>query len=429
MLVHSKKYPQIILNWEGNDYQFRDGLCDLPDDIALNVTQSRATEYELVKQEGQDMAYLKFNPATWQKDYKKLIWDGPIGYNNGYGNASMQFIEGLDKLADLYVINSKWIGTNMDHTTENLNRIIKKRPDKVDAFYIKFFPAFEFREKLAERYIGYTMLECSRIPQTWVDLINNNIERCIVPCTHQKQAFIDSGVKRDVEVIPLGLITERYEEKPEKKQDGLYYFGTMGTLTYRKGTDLLVKAFVEGLPKEKYPDARLHIKTLPLRGFGSAWFITKKQYEDDARIDMIVDSMSPSELVHNFVHNLDCFVFPTRGEGFGLPPLEAMACGLPTICTTWSGTGDFIDDEHAYPLGYKMVDVPRGPMGYPPELQAENQQWAEPNYDELVDRMRYLYEHRAEGVKMGKKAAKFVRKNFDISVSSKKLINYLDRKF
>lgn len=33
----------------------------------------------------------------------------------------------------------------------------------------------------------------------------------------------------------------------------------------------------------------------------------------------------------------DCFVLPTHGEGWGLPTMEAMAMGLPTITTNWGG--------------------------------------------------------------------------------------------
>jgi glycosyltransferase involved in cell wall biosynthesis len=47
---------------------------------------------------------------------------------------------------------------------------------------------------------------------------------------------------------------------------------------------------------------------------------------------------------------VDCFVLPTRGEGWGLPIFEAMAMGLPVIATNWSGQVDFMNENNAFPI-------------------------------------------------------------------------------
>lgn len=428
MIVRSLKYQNEEVLLDGQFYSFKDYLLELPESLALRLTQM-SPEYEIVRTGKADQDLLAFNPATWTNDYKKIIWDGPIGYNNGYGKASMMFIEGLDKVSDVHVINSRWIGSVTDHMGDNLTRILEKPNDKIDAYYVKFFPAFEFTRKYAERFIGYTMLEASRIPESWVNVINDNCERVVVPCIHQKEAFINSGVKRDVEVVPLGIIPEMFPLL-EREEDELYYFATMGTLTYRKGTDLLVKAFTQGLPKDKYPNARLYIKTLPVGGVGSMWFMTKKEFEDDGRIEICYDSFSPSELITDFFQKVDCFVFPTRGEGWGLPVMEAMATGLPVICTNYSGTSDFMTEKTAYRLDYKLVDVPNGTAGgYPKDLQAEGQQWADPDLDQLIEYMRYCYDNRDKAKAVGRRASTHVKQNFNAEKCATKLVKYLDKKF
>jgi glycosyltransferase involved in cell wall biosynthesis len=46
----------------------------------------------------------------------------------------------------------------------------------------------------------------------------------------------------------------------------------------------------------------------------------------------------------------DCFVLPSRGEGFGLPYMEASLCGLPIIATNYSGHTMFLNYSNAFLL-------------------------------------------------------------------------------
>lgn len=58
----------------------------------------------------------------------------------------------------------------------------------------------------------------------------------------------------------------------------------------------------------------------------------------------------------------DAFVLPTRGEGWGLPIMEAMAMGLPTIATNWSGPSEFMTEENSFPVPIDGVEsIPKQP--------------------------------------------------------------------
>jgi glycosyltransferase involved in cell wall biosynthesis len=48
----------------------------------------------------------------------------------------------------------------------------------------------------------------------------------------------------------------------------------------------------------------------------------------------------------------------TRGEGFGLPLLEAAASGLPVITTNWSGHLDFMNLGKFIPVDFTLIDIP-----------------------------------------------------------------------
>jgi glycosyltransferase involved in cell wall biosynthesis len=51
--------------------------------------------------------------------------------------------------------------------------------------------------------------------------------------------------------------------------------------------------------------------------------------------------------VADFYRACDIFVYPSLLEGFGLPPLEAMACGIPVISSDCGGTADFLSESNA----------------------------------------------------------------------------------
>ncbi len=54
----------------------------------------------------------------------------------------------------------------------------------------------------------------------------------------------------------------------------------------------------------------------------------------------------------------DAGVFPYRAEGFCLPILEAMACGLPSIVPRFGACLDFCDDSTSFPMPVKRFNLP-----------------------------------------------------------------------
>jgi glycosyltransferase involved in cell wall biosynthesis len=69
----------------------------------------------------------------------------------------------------------------------------------------------------------------------------------------------------------------------------------------------------------------------------------------------------------------DAFVLPTRGEGWGLPVMEAMAMALPVIVTNTSGCSQYLTHENSFPLtptptpdGFSEPHVPQLQVRSPP---------------------------------------------------------------
>lgn len=415
------------------------GLFEVPPAVGAKLVQQGGWEYfrEMAPSQRE-----KFNPSTWRPGHKRLIMDIAIGYNNGYAKSAMTLTEGLLARPNTHVDVVAGLYHTHEHVSESLRRRLEDNDFEMDAFHVIFNVPQIFPRALSERTIGYTMFEATLITESWVDIINQHVERVITPCKQQSQAFRDSGVQVDVHTIPLAVDFDSLPVVERKREDDGYVFGIMGSLTYRKGVDIAVNAFKKAFDdRKKYKEAYLFIKTLGDKALTAAPYLTARELIESGNIIFENRSFSPSELVTEFFQKIDCFVFPTRGEGFGLPPVEAMATGLPVICTNWSGPADYMDSKYSYPLGYKLVDVPTPdmkyrtkdgtliPKGYPESLLRDGQQWADPDEGQLIELMRHLYENRDEGIKKGAKAAKAVRKRFDKMVVAQQLIDYLDLKF
>src|SRR5262249_25587337 len=120
----------------------------------------------------------------------------------------------------------------------------------------------------------------------------------------------------------------------------------------------------------------------------------------DPRITLISGRTDLPELLE-LLRQMDVFVLPSRGEGFGLCGLEAMATGLPLIATNWSGPADYLDPQDSFPLDYRLVDA----QGIESNSVRYFGQWAEPDYEHLRYLLRWLSEHPQEAAAKGRRAA------------------------
>jgi glycosyltransferase involved in cell wall biosynthesis len=68
----------------------------------------------------------------------------------------------------------------------------------------------------------------------------------------------------------------------------------------------------------------------------------------------------PFETLRCFYESAACFVFPSRYEGFGLPPLEAMACGTPVVTSNVSSLPEVVGDAAMLVNPENVFDIARG---------------------------------------------------------------------
>lgn len=247
--------------------------------------------------------------------------------------------------------------------------------------------------------IWHSMFEANRLPPDWVGVLN----RCAavwVPAQWNVEVFRRSGVTRPLFVAGYGVRTDTFCPMKDglPDSDGNYIFMWAGTslgdgvhLGDRKGGELVIKAF----RALNLPDARLVLKVNP----NSA--VTRINGDD--RIMIIAASLSQLQYA-TLVASAHCFVYPSRGEGFGLQPLEAMACGLPVIAPAYSGMSEFIGPAVAVVLPTRGETTAHL---YKP-IYGHECEWADLHVDDVADRMRWCYDHREEAQAIGCRAAAYV---------------------
>ncbi|MAG58192.1 MAG: hypothetical protein CMJ83_18045 [Planctomycetes bacterium] len=156
----------------------------------------------------------------------------------------------------------------------------------------------------------------------------------IVPSAATRDALtvLEPRVKSRLRVVPLGLDPDFRPEGLRLKRDryGLpesaTYLLWVGTLRQRKDPLTLVRAF--GSLAEKWPElhlvmcGQLEVTEATLRGPVAG---------TPANDRLIITGYAAREDLPDLYRESLCLVLPSRLEGFGLPALEAMACGRPLV--------------------------------------------------------------------------------------------------
>jgi glycosyltransferase involved in cell wall biosynthesis len=182
-----------------------------------------------------------------------------------------------------------------------------------------------------------------RIPAHWARSLNG--KKCvIVPCRDNAKWFRLSGVTAPIRVVPLGIDPAIYHPEIPEPADVFRVgcAGRVGAQGDRKRLGLVARLFVEAFPIESYPECQLEIKCWP----GCAFEVA-----NDSRIAINREVLSDAGLAE-WYRSLSVFASASLGEGWGLQPHQAMACGRPTIAPFWGGHADYMTEETSWSVDY-----------------------------------------------------------------------------
>jgi len=86
------------------------------------------------------------------------------------------------------------------------------------------------------------------------------------------------------------------------------------------------------------------------------WQAFLKECQTDKRIQLITETLDRPEVL-GLINACDAYVSLHRAEGFGRTLAEAMLLGKPVVATNYSGNVDFMQNELAHPVEFKLIDL------------------------------------------------------------------------
>lgn len=260
----------------------------------------------------------------------------------------------------------------------------------------------------------FTMAETTQVGGRWVDAINADYERVIVPARSLVDIFKDSGVTVPVHFIPLGVSRPPrfWALPPSRDPNGVFRVAGYTLGDTRKGADITVRAFAQAFGDD--PNVELVIKAPD--------YLCWIDHVDMPQLRVVRDVKSDYHWF-DFLAAADLFAFPSRGEGYGLPPREAALIGTPVVATKWLGMEDA--DEWAIPLKYD------GLVGANQDGQDANGvdgEWANPSVDALAGIMAAVRQCKREEISYQNPIA--VRQYLDIhanwDVTAQSLVDLIE---
>jgi glycosyltransferase involved in cell wall biosynthesis len=255
------------------------------------------------------------------------------------------------------------------------------------------------------------MFETTKIPPYWTRIINDEFDRLIVPSKFCSDVFASCGVNRPISIVPLGVNTDVWRFKNRETLIGPFkfiLFANAGWQNVRKNYQLTLNAFARAFKEND--NVQLILKVT-----GS----TKGLPKLPRNVKVINKRMTQRELCE-LLHSCHCLVFPSTGEGYGLPPREAMCTGMPVITTNWSSLTDICDTGLVYsidPCGMQKARL--GDFSITGKVDIGKH--AIISSDDLSDKMLHVYQNRSQAFTKGKLAARYIREHETTDIAVAKL--------
>jgi len=352
-------------------------------------------------------------------------------YLTGYGSLSRHYLYGLltHKDLDIFIQGSGIQFEDIeDYLVLSMARVPRHINQKEWDLTFHVMPPGDLTPLPGINFC-YTQNALSKLKPDWLTVLKK-MDLVIVPSNYDREVFMREGLE-NIEIVPQASDSGFYApvETPPMNP---FIFLNVGTFNFRKGQDILMKAFKLAFGDD--PAVRLYFKTG--RGEFSKYF-RKMIIENGLNGNNIIldEKLTGPTGMRELYHKAHCLVTPSRGEGWALPNTEAMCCGLPVVSTKATAMLDYMTEENSFPLEAVPVKIGNHPIdwfsanwlnGYSDIPQGDVY---EINPAKLAETMTYIYKNYEEARKKGMQAQKDMIEKWTWNQATEKLYEVIMRHY
>ena len=308
---------------------------------------------------------------------------GPLLSISGYGNHTRQVYRWLSEYTDHQLktqilpwgITPWYINPSLEDGM--IGKIMQESIsiENASGFDVSFQVQLpnEWDPNLAKFNVGVTAaVETDICNPHWIQCCNT-MNLIVVPSQHTKETLQRSGnltvpIAVIPESFPDAMLSEDvvpYEMNLRTKFNFLLFGQITGNNAFsdRKNTFFALKWLCEAFSGD--PDVGIILKTnhgrntsIDRQHVKNMLVKVVRELNTDVPVYLLHGAMTDDEIAGLYTNEkVKALVAPTRGEGYGLPLLEAAASGLPVLATNWSGHKDFLNKGKWVKFDYSLNDV------------------------------------------------------------------------
>jgi autotransporter strand-loop-strand O-heptosyltransferase len=349
----------------------------------------------------------------------KIAAHSYFGYTGGIAQHAENFFKALESHFEVVRVN---LGEPIVHDHADV-RIILCGVQEF-AHQMKSIPT-------SGRKIAFIAWESTRYPDHFVRALKG-VDELWVPSQWQRihsiTQLVPLGYSPDfIRVVPEGVnVAEFYpptslifDYKTSSSGRASMRFMIFGRWEDRKSTKEMISGWLEEFKTEKNVELILSVdNAFPVDKYTTTEERLSAYGFNDKRIKVI--HFPPKTEYVKYLQGGHVLLNVSRSEGWGLPIIEGMTCGIPVVTTDWSGNTEFCDGACKVPVDklikpfnvYGVEDCPG--------------QWAEPKWDSYKWWLRELYQHYDKYREAALKQSKIIAKDFSWEQAALKAVKWLE---